>query len=146
VPWKPPTVGDTLHYDMAADGWEGAHDWALRANTVAPTLSGAAKTGGGPDLGQSRTKSAWAKLCVDPRGIADGVPGHDGIQHRGKGKTIDCNVDYPMLTVPMTQKLQGFPADWVITGKKTSAYRQVSHAFPPPCAFALGKALARALS
>jgi DNA (cytosine-5)-methyltransferase 1 len=142
-----PTVGYSLYELMSAEGWEGAHDWAISADTVAPTLSGAAKTGGGPDLGQSRTKSAWSKLHVDPRGIADGAPRHDGLQPRGKGRTIKCaDGNYPMLTVRMAARLQGFPDEWIITGKKTSAYRQVSHAFPPPVSRAFGEAILRALT
>lgn len=149
--WPKPTgvgrsVGDTLVDLMAADGWEGAHDWAAKATGLAPTLSGGAKSGGGPDLGQSRTKAAWPKLCVDPRGIADGAPGKDARQLRGKGKIISVDVDYPMLTVRMAARLQGFPDEWIITGKKTSAYRQVSHAFPPPVARVFGEAIFRALT
>ncbi len=41
-------------------------------------------------------------------------------------------------------RLQGFPDDWMITGKKTAAYRQVGNAFPPPVARALGTAIRRA--
>jgi DNA (cytosine-5)-methyltransferase 1 len=46
----------------------------------------------------------------------------------------------------MVARLQGFPADWTITGRKTAAYRQVGNAFPPPVARALGTAIAAALN
>jgi DNA (cytosine-5)-methyltransferase 1 len=42
--------------------------------------------------------------------------------------------------------LQGFPAEWTISGKKTHAYRQVGNAFPPPVASAIGKAIHNALT
>jgi DNA (cytosine-5)-methyltransferase 1 len=46
----------------------------------------------------------------------------------------------------MVALLQGFPEDWTITGRKTSAYRQLGNAFPPPVARALGTAIAAALN
>ena len=46
----------------------------------------------------------------------------------------------------MVARLQGFPDDWAITGRKTAAYRQVGNAFPPPVARALGTAIAAALN
>ena len=41
--------------------------------------------------------------------------------------------------------LMGFPGDWVFSGGKTAAYRQVGNAFPPPVALALGRAIRAAL-
>ena len=49
------------------------------------------------------------------------------------------------LTVRMVARIQGFPDDWEITGRKTAAYRQVGNAFPPPVAQAFGIAIANAL-
>jgi DNA (cytosine-5)-methyltransferase 1 len=46
----------------------------------------------------------------------------------------------------MVARLQGFPDDWKVTGRKTAAYRQVGNAFPPPVAQALGTAIAAALT
>jgi hypothetical protein len=40
----------------------------------------------------------------------------------------------------MCAVLQGFPKDWVFSGGKTAAYRQVGNAFPPPVAAAAGQA------
>lgn len=51
----------------------------------------------------------------------------------------------PHLTVKMAAKIQGFPDDWTITGKKTPAYRQVGNAFPPPVAEAIGKEIKQAI-
>ena len=51
----------------------------------------------------------------------------------------------PCLTVRMAAILQGFPAEWEFTGSKTSAYRQVGNAFPPPVAEAVGVQIAKAL-
>jgi DNA (cytosine-5)-methyltransferase 1 len=52
----------------------------------------------------------------------------------------------PRLTVPMVARLQGFPDDWLFSGKKTWAYRQVGNAFPPPVARAVAAQLKAALS
>ncbi|CAM5669635.1 hypothetical protein SVIOM342S_06276 [Streptomyces violaceorubidus] len=49
------------------------------------------------------------------------------------------------ITVEQAALLQGFPASWEITGRKTARYRQVGHATPPPVGRALGRAVAEAL-
>jgi DNA (cytosine-5)-methyltransferase 1 len=54
-------------------------------------------------------------------------------------------VGMPRLTVRMAARIQGFPDEWKFNGKKTSAYRQVGNAFPPPVACAVGVALAKVL-
>jgi DNA (cytosine-5)-methyltransferase 1 len=136
--WRPPgtsrapMVGDALRDFMSSGGWEGAAAWANQARSIAPTIVGGSKKHGGPDLGPTRAKAAWRALGVDGRGLADTPPGPD-------------TKAMPRLTVPMVAALQGFPPDWVIEGRKTSAYRQVGNAFPPPVAKAVGLAIARAL-
>jgi DNA (cytosine-5)-methyltransferase 1 len=119
------TVGDALRELMASAGWEGAGDWAARAATIAPTLVGGSHKHGGPDLGPTRAREAWAALGVNGKLLGDAPPppGFEGM---------------PTLTVQMAARIQGFPADWKIVGKKTHAYRQVGNAFPPPVARAVG--------
>lgn len=129
----PKTVGKALLKEMSKNGWKGAKDWSKKANSIGPTLVGGSKKHGGPDLGPTRAKSAWAKLYVDGKGIADEPPMRS---FRGM----------PRLTVPMTALLQGFPLSWKMTGKKTNAYRQVGNAFPPPVAEAVGSSIASALN
>lgn len=127
------TVGKALGKLMGLNGWEGARDWAKQANKVAPTLVGGSKKHGGPDLGPTRARAAWAALGVDGRTIAEEAPpaGFTGV---------------PRLTVEMAARLQGFPADWHFVGRKTHAYRQVGNAFPPPVAEAVGLQIAQAIA
>ena len=96
-PDNAPTVGDTLRDLMAQNGWEGAKQWASNANRIAPTLVGGSKKHGGPDLGPTRARNAWAELGVDGRGIANEAPapGFEGM---------------PRLTSRMMARIQGFPA------------------------------------
>jgi DNA (cytosine-5)-methyltransferase 1 len=130
---KPVTVGDALHDLMASNGWRGADAWRERANEVAPTLVGGSKKHGGPDLGPTRAKRAWASLGVDGMGIANEVPAADF-------------VGMPRLTVRMAARIQGFPDDWLFAGKKTASYRQIGNAFPPPVARAVGLEIAKCLT
>ncbi|MGB0722806.1 MAG: DNA cytosine methyltransferase [Gammaproteobacteria bacterium] len=125
---KPPTVGQLLYPQMTARGWLGAKRWMQRADDIAPTIVGGSKKHGGPDLGPTRAKRAWASLGVDGMGIANEAPDRDF-------------VGMPRLTVDMVARIQGFPADWHFSGKKTPAYRQVGNAFPPPVAYAVAREL-----
>jgi DNA (cytosine-5)-methyltransferase 1 len=128
-----PKVGETLRDLMAANGWLQADTWARRADEVAPTIVGGSKKHGGPDLGPTRARAAWASLGVDGRGIVDQAPQPDF-------------TGMPRLTVRMVARIQGFPDDWQFAGKKTAAYRQVGNAFPPPVAREVGMCLAKAIA
>ncbi|AEY67532.1 DNA cytosine methyltransferase [Clostridium sp. BNL1100] len=128
----PPTVGQALYHEMASNGWEGAKEWADRANNIAPTIVGGSKKHGGADLGPTRSKLAWSKLGINGHGLDEIPPAKDF--------TGD-----PKLTVKMASLLQGFPPEWVFVGKKTPAYRQVGNAFPPPVAKAVGTAIKKAI-
>ena len=129
---KPKTVGEALHDLMAARGWSGADRWLKAADDIAPTLVGGSKKHGGPDLGPTRAKRAWAAIGVDGLGIADEPPAPDF-------------VGMPRLTIRMTARIQGFPDDWEFSGRKTAAYRQIGNAFPPPVAKAVGIQILQAL-
>lgn len=130
----PPTVGSVLGPLMGARGWRGAEAWAKRANTIGPTIVGGSRKHGGADLGPTRAKQAWLRLGVDGKGIADEAPAADA--------PLDL---VPRLTNEMAARLQGFAADWHFAGRKTSVYRQIGNAFPPPVARAIGGAIAEAL-
>ncbi len=132
-PHNPQTVGETLFDLMAANGWRGARKWADGANEIAPTIVGGSKKHGGPDLGPTRARKAWATLGVEGRTIADEAPAPDF-------------VGMPRLTARMVARLQGFPDHWQFNGRKTNAYRQIGNAFPPPVARAVATNLKVALS
>lgn len=133
----PPTVGEALVDLMAADGWEGAAAWAKKAKRIAPTIVGGSKKHGGADLGPTRAKKAWAELHVDALGVADAAP-QPGDRFRVG----------PKMTTEMVARVQGWTDayPWTFTGRKTSRYRQVGNAFPPPVANAVGVAIERALN
>lgn len=130
--FEPITVGETLYDLMAEGGWKGAALWRKRANEIAPTIVGGSLKHGGPDLGPTRAKRAWASLAVDGCGIADAPPPPEF-------------VGMPRLTVRMVARLQGFPDTWRFYGKKTPSYRQVGNAFPPPVAKAVAEQICIAL-
>jgi len=132
---RPPTVGAALYEYMAADGWPGAEAWAEKANGIGPTLVGGSRKHGGPDLGPTRARNEWLKLHVDGKGLADAPP-----------KSTDPIDHLPRLTLPMAAAVQGFPAAWRFSGRKTAAYRQIGNAFPPPVARAVGESIRSAIT
>lgn len=127
-----PTVGDVLFDLMSQNGWEGAEHWASNANSIAPTLVGGSKKHGGPDLGPTRARNAWAVLGVDGKGIANEAPepGFTGM---------------PRLTTRMLARIQGFPDDWTFGKRKTAACRMIGNAFPPQVAQAVGEKIKECL-
>ncbi len=131
-PRESPTVGETLCDLMSQNGWKGAKKWAEGADRIAPTLVGGSKKHGGPDLGPTRAKNAWAELGVDGKGIANEAPEQD----------FD---GMPRLTSRMMARIQGFPDTWTFGNKKTVACRMIGNAFPPPVAQAVGIEIRRCL-
>lgn len=131
---SPPTVGEVLKSSMASRGWRGADAWAENANNIAPTLVGGSRKHGGADLGPTRAKQGWLKLGVNARSLADEAPGAE--------EPMDL---VPRLTNGMAALVQGFDPEWEFEGRKTSVYRQIGNAFPPPVAQAVGESIAEAL-
>jgi site-specific DNA-cytosine methylase len=129
-----PTVGQVLGPSMSANGWAGTTVWARNADRIAPALVGGSDRRGGADLGPTGSKRAWAALGVNGNSLGDEPPGPD---FPSDGQ--------PRLTVEQAALIQAFPADWKLFGGKTSRYRQVGHAMPPPLATAIGLAIAAAL-
>ncbi|MBX9661505.1 MAG: DNA cytosine methyltransferase [Nitrospiraceae bacterium] len=130
---KPLTVGACLFDLMSEKQWRGAKAWRNKACEIAPAIVGGSKKHGGPDLGPTRAKQAWAELGVNGHLVAEEPPERD----------FD---GMPILTVRMVARLQGFPDNWKISGVRTQAYRQVGNAFPPPVAHAVAKEIATCLA
>lgn len=133
APNNPLTVGECLKDLMAENGWIGASNWADRANEIAPTLVGGSKKHGGPDLGPTRARRAWAGLGVEGKSLANSAPEKEF-------------VGMPRLTLRMAARLQGFPDEWQFYGGKTTQYRQIGNAFPPPVARAVARNLSAVLT
>ncbi|MFF1730876.1 DUF6339 family protein [Streptomyces sp. NPDC058247] len=130
----PPTVGQVLGPSMSALGWLGAARWIKGADRLAPALVGGSERRGGADLGPTGSKKAWAALGVNGSSLADELPDSDF--------PADSQ---PRLTIDQAAAIQAIPQDWRFFGGKTSRYRQIGHAMPPPVAAAVGHAIATAL-
>lgn len=129
-----PTVGEVLGPSMASGGWPGAAAWRERAHKPAPALVGGSANRGGADLGPTGSKRAWASLGVNGNSIGDEPP------------DADFPVDgMPKLVLRQAAMIQSIPDDWNFHGRKTSVYRQIGHASPPPVAEAVGRSVAAAL-
>lgn len=126
------SVGRCLYDLMGQRGWNGLKEWSLIANKIAPTLVGGSKKHGGPDLGPTRARTAWAELGVDGKGIANEAPEKDF-------------VGMPRLTPRMLARIQGFPDEWSFGKKKTAACRMIGNAFPPPVAMKVGLQIKKVL-
>lgn len=126
------TVAETIGDLVGGNGWRGARRWRELAQEVAPTVVGGSHKHGGPDLGPTRARKAWAALGIDGIGIADDAPG-------------PTFAGMPRLTLRMVARIQGFPDEWQFAGGKTHAYRQIGNAFPPPFARAVAGAVVGAL-
>lgn len=126
------TVGSAIGEMMAEDGWTEASRWAKQADRPAPTLVGGSLKHGGPDLGPTRARKAWAEIGVDGLGVADRPPAPD---FRGM----------PRLTVKMAARLQGFPDGWALAGTKTQRYRQIGNALPPNLAQSVARSVTACL-
>ncbi|NEA40936.1 DNA cytosine methyltransferase [Streptomyces sp. SID11385] len=136
---KRPLGPGSLTGKQAFERWETAASAAdARKLKVAPTLVGGSRKHGGADLGPTRAKRAWQVWGVNGEGLANDPaacdPERDLFRDNG-----------PMLTVQQAAAIQGFPAHWTFEGKKTTRYRQVGNAFPPPVAEAVGRAIAAIL-
>ena len=136
------TVGTALASLMGADGFPHLDEWVERANHIAPTIVGGSKKHGGADLGPTRAKRAWEALWVDAHGVADSAPDESWDRNAPENRRG------PKLTTEMVARLQGWSGneyEWHFTGRKTSRYRQIGNAFPPPMARAVGESIAQAL-
>lgn len=131
-PEQTPTVGALLQDLMAEAGWKGARKWAKQADKIAPTIVGGSKKHGGPDLGPTRARRAWAEMQVEGKSIADKAPDPEF-------------TGMPRLTPRMIARIQGFPDTWVFGKTKTRACRMIGNAFPPPVAKAVGEKIKDAL-
>ncbi|QTZ92739.1 DNA cytosine methyltransferase [Streptomyces auratus] len=145
------TVGEALEksmrhrYDASDDprADEQFTRWLEKASKdVAPTLVGGSKKHGGADLGPTRAKKAWADLGVCGLGVAN-TP--EEMKAKDSEQRDLFSAAGPKLTVKQAALIQGFPENWVFTGRKTTAYRQVGNAFPPPVAEAVGVQVRTAL-
>lgn len=127
------SVGDTLFDLMSANGWKHCGQWRQTAQKIAPTVVGGSKKHGGPDLGPTRARKAWAELGVDGLGIANDAPAEnfEGI---------------PRLTPRMLARIQGFPDTWDFGNRKTVACRMIGNAFPPPVAERIGQQIIKVLN
>ncbi|WP_435092251.1 DNA cytosine methyltransferase [Clavibacter michiganensis] len=132
------TVGEALAGLMGANGWPYVEAWRKAADGIGPTLVGGSKKHGGADLGPTRAKAAWAALGVDGRGVADMAP---------SAEAPSFTEALPKLTIDMVARLQGWREEdeWQFAGRKTSQYRQIGNAFPPPMAEAVGRSISNAL-
>ena len=95
---------------MGANGWSGLDEWVGIADYIAPTITGGSERHGGPDLGPTRARQAWAQMGIDGIGIADSAPSKD---FNGM----------PRLTLRMVARIQAFPDEWIFVGTKTRQHR-----------------------
>ena len=144
-PVAPPSVGELLFDRMSADGWRGAEAWRDKAAGLAPTIVGGSEKHGGADLGRPGASGPGPGSALTARASPATSPADGRFERSSEGKFAYVGADGPMITVGMGALIQGFPASWGFAGGKTSRWRQVGNAFPPPAARALGLSVRTAL-
>ncbi|PDT10232.1 DNA cytosine methyltransferase [Rhizobium sp. M1] len=132
-PQRHTNLGDVLVDLMAANGWEGAYEWARErreSNAIASTIV--------TRRGKPRAKEAarWGSKGIDIAGLPETAP--TGEQAAKPGFM-------PALTARMRARLQDFPDDWEFVGGKQATADQIGNAVPPRMAQAMGLAIHGAL-
>lgn len=143
-PSRKTNIGDKLVDLLAANGWEGAHEWA-RDRREQPVFGRDGEIVGRGALastivtrrGTPREKEAarWGRKCVDIAGLPDRAPTAEEASKPGF---------MPALTARMRARLQDFPDDWAFVGGKQAVADQIGNAVPSTMAAAMGLALASA--
>ena len=161
------SVGEVLHDLMAANGWPHADAWAKHASQPAMTLIGGSKLKTGLDLSQPKSRAKWEENGVNARGVAVDAPGPNCGPADVPGEDAD-NSTFPKLTLRMLARLQGFDDSWRFSPavgstpqpmrydrcgdfwrshkQRLEAFHQVTNAFPPRLARAIGLSIRRALT
>ncbi|MEB3042045.1 DNA cytosine methyltransferase [Rhizobium mulingense] len=132
-PQRRTNLGDVLVDLMAANGWEGAYEWARErreTNALASTIV--------TRRGKLRAKEAarWASKGVDIAGLPETAPTKEQAAKPGF---------LPALTARMRARLQDFPDEWEFVGGKQATADQIGNAVPPRMAQAIGLAIHGAL-
>ena len=161
------SVGQLLGDLMAEGGWPHADEWAARASEPAPTLIGGSRKKSGMDLAQQLSRETWAKYGVNASYVAIEPPGPEAGQPAYVGELKERLPTLPYLTLRMLARLQGFDDIWRFApagSPETAAdydrrgdflrriearresFRQITNAFPPRLARAVGLSIRRALT
>jgi len=132
-PQRRTNLGDVLVDLMAANGWEGAYQWARErreSNAIASTIV--------TRRGKPRAKEAarWGSKGVDIAGLPETAPTREQAARPGF---------MPALTARMRARLQDFPDEWEFVGGKQATADQIGNAVPPRMAAAIGLAIHGAL-
>lgn len=140
------TIGEALLDLVAADGWEGAEDWAATKGAgLGLTIIGGSKQTGRYGFASWWMFPRWEELGIDAVEIAAEPPSSD---HPRDGSF--------RLTLEMAARLQGFPDGWPFQDPssrkgETAKYRphikrQIANALPPVMARAIGLSIYAALT
>ncbi|TCR85244.1 DNA (cytosine-5)-methyltransferase 1 [Rhizobium sp. BK376] len=144
-PERRSNLGDALVDLMAANGWEGAYEWARerreqpvfdpKGNIIARgVLASAMVTSRGKR--RPNETARWAGKGVDIASLRDEAP--TSTQGTLKGFR-------PALTARMCARLQDFPDNWEFCGGKEATATQIGNAVPRRLAQAVGLALFSAM-
>lgn len=138
-------IGDALVDLMAANGWDGAHDWARqrRAQPVVDRNGALVAYGAqastvvtGSGKRRRNEKAVQKAMGYDTTGSPDQAPTSEEASKPGF---------MPSLTLRMRARLQNFDDDWHFAGGKQAMARQIGNAVPPRLAQAVGMSLYSAI-
>lgn len=138
-------VGEALVELMAANGWEGAREWARQRSDQAVLDRNGEVVAYGAQASTVVTGSGKRRRNGQAAQQAMGYDTTGSPEHAPTAEEASRPGFMPSLTLRMRAKLQDFDEDWQFVGGKVSKRRQIGNAVPPRLAQAVGMSLHSAI-
>ncbi|PZU79041.1 MAG: DNA cytosine methyltransferase [Rhizobium sp.] len=138
-------VGDALVDLMAANGWDGAYDWARQRSEQAVLDRNGEVVAYGAQASTVVTGSGKRRRNGQAVQKAMGYSTTGSPERAPTAEEASRPGFMPSLTLRMKARLQNFDDDWHFAGGKVATAKQIGNAVPPRLAQAVGLSLYSAI-